>query len=186
MGSKIKLNETGLPSWQNCDQDNWGKYYFSYDVGQGFNNLYNTNHKLNKKFNDYWKKIAETFKGNPYVIAYELINEPFIGNFWRDPVLVVPSMAERMKLQNFYDKLSETIRSVDNETPLCFEPVTFDNFVPTGFSHPPGGNKYRNQSIFCYHHYQPPALSLKSLDTYVQDGKRLKIATLLSETWGGA
>ena len=66
----IKLNGSGLPDWKDCDQQGWGKYYFSYDVGQGFNNLYNLKHKLNHKFNAYWKKIAETFKGNPYVIAY--------------------------------------------------------------------------------------------------------------------
>ena len=40
------------------------------------------------------------------MIAYELINEPFIGNFWRNPALVIPSMAERLKLQNFYDGLA--------------------------------------------------------------------------------
>jgi len=93
MGTPIKLNSSGLPSWEDCDQKNWGKYYFSYDVGQGFNNLYNLNHKLNHKFTQYWQKVAKAFKGNPYVIAYELINEPFIGNFWRNPALVVPSVA---------------------------------------------------------------------------------------------
>ncbi len=56
--------------------------------------------------------------------------------------------------------------------------------IPTGFSHAPGGKRYNNQSIFCYHHYQPPALSLKSLDTYVKDGKKLGVASLLSETFG--
>jgi endoglycosylceramidase len=92
MGKKIHLNGSNLPDWKDCDTQNWGKYYFSYDVGQGFNDLYNPNHKLNHKFVSYWQKVAKTFKNNPYVIAYELINEPFIGNFWRDPLLVVPSM----------------------------------------------------------------------------------------------
>ncbi len=92
MGKKIHLNGSNLPDWKDCDTQNWGKYYFSYDVGQGFNDLYNQNHKLNHKFVSYWQKVAKTFKNNPYVIAYELINEPFIGNFWRDPLLVVPSM----------------------------------------------------------------------------------------------
>lgn len=73
-GKHIKLNASGLPDWSDCDVGNWAKYYFSYDVGQGFNDLYNPRHKLNKKFNDYWQKVAQTFKGNPYVIAYELIN----------------------------------------------------------------------------------------------------------------
>lgn len=47
---RIKLNATGLPSWEDCDQKNWGKYYFSYDVGQTFRQLYKTGTKLNKKF----------------------------------------------------------------------------------------------------------------------------------------
>ncbi len=57
--------------------------------------------------------MAKTFAGNQYVIAYELINEPFIGNFWKNPLLVIPSVAERFKFQNFYDKLSQTIRLSD-------------------------------------------------------------------------
>ena len=30
---------------------------------------------MNKKFTKYWSKVASYFKGNKYVIAYELINE---------------------------------------------------------------------------------------------------------------
>jgi len=71
----------------------WSDYYFAYDVGEGFGHLYNPKHELNKRFIQYWKKVASTFKGNPYVIAYELINEPWIGNVWRNPLLIVPSMA---------------------------------------------------------------------------------------------
>ena len=144
MGKKINLNSSHLPDWKDCDTQGWGKYYFSYDVGQGFNDLYNPRHKLNQKFIAYWERVASTFKDNPYVIAYELINEPFIGNFWRNPLLVVPSMGERLKLQSFYDQLSEKIRAIDPQTPICFEPVTFDNMIPTGFSHAPGGRRYAN------------------------------------------
>ncbi len=70
MGKKIHLNSSHLPNWTDCDTQNWGKYYFSYDVGQGFNDLYNMNHKLNHKFTAYWQKVAQTFKNNPFVIAY--------------------------------------------------------------------------------------------------------------------
>jgi hypothetical protein len=58
------------------------------------------------KFSKYWQKIAECFKDNPYVIAYELINEPWVGNQYRNPALLIPSVAERMRLQKFYDALS--------------------------------------------------------------------------------
>ncbi len=93
MGKKIKLNESGLPSWDKCDTNGWGKYYFSYDVGRTFNELYRKGSHLNKKFTDYWTKIALRFRGNPYVIGYELINEPFVGNAIRDLALVMPSVA---------------------------------------------------------------------------------------------
>jgi endoglycosylceramidase len=62
-------------------------------VGRGFGKLYDKGHELNNRFMKYWEKVAQTFKGNPYVIAYELINEPWIGNIWRDPALIIPSMA---------------------------------------------------------------------------------------------
>ena len=58
MGKKIHLNASGLPDWSDCDIQHWPNYYFSYDVGQGFADLYNPKHKLNRKFNDYWKKVA--------------------------------------------------------------------------------------------------------------------------------
>lgn len=104
------MNASGLPSWSDCDQANWGKYYVTDDVGQTFNHLYNTNHYLHKKFVAYWKKIASYLKGNPYVVAYELINEPFVGNSVRNPLLLLPSVAERFKFQRFYDSVVEGIR----------------------------------------------------------------------------
>lgn len=29
---------------------------------------------------DYWDLLAATFAGNPYVVGYDTINEPFPGN----------------------------------------------------------------------------------------------------------
>ena len=87
------MNASGEPDWDKCDKAKWGKYYFSYDVGNVFNELYNTRSYLHKKFVQFWRKIAETFRGNPYVIAYELINEPFVGNAIRNPFLLTPTVA---------------------------------------------------------------------------------------------
>ncbi len=70
----MPLNASGLPSWEDCDQANWGLYYFADDVGQIFNHIYNPRHYLHKKYVAYWKKVASYLKGNPYVIAYELMN----------------------------------------------------------------------------------------------------------------
>ena len=66
----IKLNQSGLPDWDKCNQDGWGLYYLSYDVGRAFAELYKPGSYLNKKFTDYWVKVASKFKGNKYVIGY--------------------------------------------------------------------------------------------------------------------
>jgi len=71
---KMPMNASGMPDWKNCDQGNWAKYYLTSDVGNVFNHLYDTNHYVHKKFVNYWKTVAKYLKGNPYVIAYELIN----------------------------------------------------------------------------------------------------------------
>lgn len=107
IGKKIHLNSSGLPSWSDCNQDNWGTYYFSRDVSKTFEELYRIGSKLNTKFTEYWKKIATRFKDNKYVIAYELINEPFPGNPYRDPLILIPSMGERFNFQEFYDNLAQ-------------------------------------------------------------------------------
>jgi endoglycosylceramidase len=56
---------------------------------------------------------------------YELINEPWVGNFFANPMLLFPGIAGLLNLQVFYDKLALAIRSVDNETLIFYEPVTY-------------------------------------------------------------
>lgn len=50
--------------------------------------------------------LAAQFKGNPNVIGFELINEPFAGDFYRDPLLMYPGVADKKNLQPFYGMLS--------------------------------------------------------------------------------
>ena len=101
-------------------------------MGRSFRQLYTKGHLLNRKFIQYWEKLAMTFKENPWVIAYEYINEPFVGQAVLKPYLLVPSVAERVYFQNLYDDLTERIRKIDKTTPICFEPITFDQKVPVG------------------------------------------------------
>jgi len=72
-----------------------------------------------------WKKVAERFKNNPYVIGYDMMNEPYGG----DLLSTVSGQFERTYLSGFYNRLIPAIRSVDNDKYLFFEPksvgVTF-------------------------------------------------------------
>ncbi len=56
---------------------------------------------------------------------YELINEPWVGNFFTNPALLLPGIAGLKNLQAFYDKLANAIRSVDDKTLIFYEPVTY-------------------------------------------------------------
>lgn len=98
--------------------------------------------------------------------------------------LAIPSVAERLKFQKFYDNLANNIRKLDPVTPIFFEPITFDNAIPVGFSHPPGGHRYANVSVLAYHYYKPPALGYGTIDHRIKDGKRLGIMSFLSEFGG--
>lgn len=67
--------------------------------------LYN-NQKLLGRFIKYWEKVVETFTSSRNIIAYELINEPWPGNIYALPVVVIPNLSEAINLQKVYDKLS--------------------------------------------------------------------------------
>jgi endoglycosylceramidase len=68
-----------------------------------------------------WQKIASLFKDNPYVLGYDLMNEPHGG-------LIVKTLAggfERKQLKAFYNRLIPGIRSIDTSRYIFFEPRSF-------------------------------------------------------------
>ena len=50
--------------------------------------------------------MAARFADNVNVLGYELMNEPFAGDVWNDPLLWVPPVADRVSLQPLYDQVS--------------------------------------------------------------------------------
>lgn len=48
------------------------------------------------------------------------MNEPWPGNLYEDPLVMVPGLSEQAHLQDAYDKLSVQIRSVDPDHNICF------------------------------------------------------------------
>lgn len=68
-----------------------------------------------------WLKVIELFKDNPYVIGYDLMNEPHGGNI----VKTLFGKFEKKWLMNFYNRLIPAIREVEKEKYLFFEPRSF-------------------------------------------------------------
>ncbi len=62
-----------------------------------------------------WKIIADRFKNNPGVAAYELLNEPASGYKSKNP------QGFRKELIKFYDEAYATIREIDNDHIIIME-----------------------------------------------------------------
>ncbi len=111
-----------------------------------------------------------------------MYNEPWLGDIYSKPWLLIPSLADHFNIGPLYDRLAAGLREVDDQHMIFFESITFDNFVPVGFESVPGGHAYADRSALSYHYYEPPDFwsdsfwKVRDLDT-----KRLRCGALLSE-----
>ena len=58
----------------------WACGYFSEHISNSFQQLY-TEHK--QEFANVWREIANRFKNMPEILGYELMNEPWTGDFYQ-------------------------------------------------------------------------------------------------------
>lgn len=75
-----------------------------------------------------WAHNALTTLAHPQ--QAQLMNEPFAGYWYKDPLLMVPGVADKKNLAPMYDRLNGDIRTIDPEHNILFESVTWDDFVP--------------------------------------------------------
>ncbi|CAF1355713.1 unnamed protein product [Didymodactylos carnosus] len=137
---------------------NWFVGYITEATSHGFQCLYDNVSGAVDSFKNFWRLVASTFGSYETVIGYEFINEPWAGNIYENPALALPGEAGSLNLLPLYDKLNTAIRSVDNDTLIFYEPVTWGvrlngKYFGTGFSHVPGGAQYQNRSVLSYHYY---------------------------------
>ncbi|VZH89687.1 unnamed protein product [Fusarium fujikuroi] len=130
-------------------------------------------------FAAYWKKLASEYVDTTNVVGYNLLNEPWTGDSYADPTILVPGVADRKNLEGLWNRASKQIRTVDNDTLIWFEGTTFD--VLSGFNNVPLGDG--SKTVHSFHYYKPPQLGpLKdTLYNRQKDNVRLKTAGVLTE-----
>ena len=83
------------------------------------------------------------------------MNEPWAGNIYEEPRLLVPGSADHSKLQQLYDEVNTAIRDSDKNHLILFQGVTQEVVVPIGekygFTHAPGGEEFANKSSLAWH-----------------------------------
>jgi endoglycosylceramidase len=106
----------------------------------------------------FWQAAAKELVGAGGILGYEIMNEPFAGDYYADPTIMVPGVAGARNLEPMHDMVADAIRKNDNETIIFYEPVTwgmvFDQkAVGSGFTHVPGGAAYKDRAAFSFHYY---------------------------------
>jgi endoglycosylceramidase len=172
----------GYPTRQDCALFNWPSYYNTQACGSAFQNLYTNADNLLESWANFWIQLVQRFDSRSSVLGVELINEPWAGDTVTNPKLLLPSYADQHMLQPAYDFLAKKIREVSSEILIFFAAVTWDDIVPVGFSHAPGGDEYAEHSVFAYHYYEPPQWKEEIyFPARVRDAQRLHVASMLTE-----
>eukprot|EP00047_Mylnosiga_fluctuans_P012814 m.27931 g.27931 ORF g.27931 m.27931 type:complete len:502 (-) comp4477_c0_seq1:131-1636(-) len=185
---------TGHPNRSTCDDinnNNWSAFYLTYATSTAVGAVYDNQAGLRDKLAQYWRTTASVFANSTTVLGYELMNEPFAGNVYADPLLLVPGVADREKLQPMYDQINTAIREVDDHHLILFQGVTWEVVVPIGevdgFQHVPGGPAYANRSVLSWHCSVTPKATPDS--TYFKwkdnEAKRLGAGRWVTETGVG-
>lgn len=122
-GSALPLLPSGLPNCSAASTAVFPYFYGSDLVGRSFAAIYQDQppQRLGTQLKIFWGEVARHFATRDGVLAYELLNEPWIGGAVEHPQLLLdPSRADRLQLAPFYENLHHAIRQFDNDTLLLY------------------------------------------------------------------
>lgn len=142
----------------NCSSRAWGANEITEAAATCYGDIFNNRHGMRDAYAKFWAESAARWAGNTNVLGYELMNEPFAGDVYADPLLWLPGVAGQKNLQPFYHVLADAIRPHDDEHIIMYEPTVWGmvgtgTIAGSGFTQVPGGPTYANRSVFSYHAY---------------------------------
>lgn len=84
--------------------------YVTESCGFAFQCLYDNRNNFADYFELYWSVVANTLADRTNVLAYELLNEPWAGDIYSNPLLLLPGVAGQFNLMRLYDRAYQAIR----------------------------------------------------------------------------
>ena len=73
----------------NCSSRGWMVNEITEAAATAYQDIYDNKHGMLDDLSAFWSYSADQFKDEPAVIGYEIMNEPFAGNFYADPPVVM-------------------------------------------------------------------------------------------------
>ncbi len=138
-------SSTGYPV--SCPKS-FGEYYATAAVAEAFQALYDNARGLADAFVGYWSAVSSFFASNTNVVGLELLNEPFAGDFFREPSLLEPGVTDLLYLTPLYARAIAAIRRNDAKHIIFFEPMVAD-VGPVGFDAAPDKNSVLSYHVYC-------------------------------------
>jgi len=155
----FELDSQGDPLIKDCLKNMFSFYYPMTEVSSSFQAFYDSS-DLQDRFAAYWKKLAETFVDAPNVLGYDFLNEPWVGDIWKDITRLIPGKVDKEVLQPMYQRINKVVRTVDDKKIVFFEPVQDDKvgilggfIFPVGFTETPGSAEYDDRQMLNFHVY---------------------------------
>ncbi|HEX6451315.1 MAG TPA: cellulase family glycosylhydrolase [Trebonia sp.] len=126
------VDDDGLPAQPQLGFS--GNYFFQPALQVAYDNFWDNVTVDGKGLQDWyagaWAHVASYFKNSPYVLGYDVFNEPSPGTDIETCAVACPGMDA--KLTAFYGKVSSAVRQVNTTTLLFDEPwLLFDVGLPS-------------------------------------------------------
>lgn len=182
LAKPFATDSNGVPSKADCERFAWAEYYPTAAVSSMWGNLYSNSYGMLDDMTAAWRAISQSVMDIGAAIPfYELLNEPWAGNIYKDLSLLLWFEANNKMLLPAWDHVAAGIRANEQDRIIAAEGTTL-SFLGSWFKHVPGGPAWANKSVIAWHFYKPPDFDLKSQSQGFVDGaKRLHAASFLTE-----
>ncbi|MDZ5623608.1 cellulase family glycosylhydrolase [Nocardioides bizhenqiangii] len=127
--------------------------YWTPEVSTVFDQFWADQHGLLDGWVAAWEVAARWWQEQPYLMGYDLINEPWMGLEWPTCLLAGCQASYTNELQPAYEQATAAIRAIDTENIVWWEPQQFagGQKIPT-FLEPMAGERRLGLS---WHNYCP-------------------------------
>lgn len=118
----METDAEGLPLLSECQKHSFEDMYTAPEVASAFDALYQNKDGLLDKMFAFWTEVTNRLKSNPNVIGYDILNEPWPSNMYKEASLFFhPRKFDKTILYPVAQRAHDVVRAVDDEKAIFFE-----------------------------------------------------------------